>query len=223
MVEPNIVFCEKNHIYDAAIHSVCPYCLKIVEEQKALSKTIFNEIGNSFDCLNDESTEMIFSNLDQADDCTELLQREDETDECTELLQQEIVDDDEECTELINYKQDINEPEQSEILDKNMPLIGWLVCVSSNNSHFCRSFEIVSGENFLREKNGVITLSNDDIGEGELIARIIYNNLDRKIELSSTGKASCLVNEVLGESHTLNNYDKIIINSLHYVFVEFMM
>lgn len=30
--EPEIVFCEFNHIYDKAIHAVCPYCRQIAEQ-----------------------------------------------------------------------------------------------------------------------------------------------------------------------------------------------
>ena len=36
MSTPRIVFCSNNHIYDASLYDVCPYCSKIEEEQKEL-------------------------------------------------------------------------------------------------------------------------------------------------------------------------------------------
>lgn len=40
MAEPRIVFCAHNHIYDAALHSECPYCMKIAQGEKELAHIV---------------------------------------------------------------------------------------------------------------------------------------------------------------------------------------
>ena len=50
MAEPKLVFCNNNHIYDAAVDRQCPYCRKIEEEQKKLKgiTNCKNLVDNNF-------------------------------------------------------------------------------------------------------------------------------------------------------------------------------
>lgn len=112
MVEPNIVFCPFNHIYDAALHSECPYCKQIQEEQRALSKSLNMDEGADIvheqeDYSEDERTEYITCDTDSDNDATELLRENAEEDEdSTELLRRESYINSEnleaDSTELIN-------------------------------------------------------------------------------------------------------------------------
>ena len=81
MIEPKIVFCKNNHIYDSAINSECPYCLNIEKEQRILNKLVAEQgvvnIGPTED--NEDATELIdqvgsIENTDEDDyEATELI------------------------------------------------------------------------------------------------------------------------------------------------------
>nr|WP_027871396.1 hypothetical protein [[Eubacterium] cellulosolvens] len=115
MTEPKIVICEKNHIYDAAIYSCCPYCKKIAEEQQELS----------------ESVSGTHSGTERRGNITE--------DEYTELLEQrEESEDDDECTELIGSETVSLESER----DHQEKIIGWFVIKEGmNQGHSIEVFD----------------------------------------------------------------------------------
>lgn len=113
MIEPKIVFCSSNHIFDAAINSECPYCKKIAAEQKALSDTV-NGVSRKrivvADLSDEERTELIVDNNKPQKEYTELISRK-----VNQLVAEGYKDISEEYTELISRE---DKDEYTELLYK---------------------------------------------------------------------------------------------------------
>lgn len=100
MLEPKIVFCKNNHIYDSAINAECPYCLNIEKEQRMLNKLVAEQGAINKKVERDEEEE-----------ATELIYRISSI--------ENIDEDDYESTELIEYS---DKPHRTY-------LVGWLVAI----------------------------------------------------------------------------------------------
>jgi len=114
MVNPKIVYCDKNHIYDAAIDKDCPYCKKIEEEHRRLSK-IVHESEWIYENENEEYTELIDYKGQDEDEYTELIGHKrndeeadvysDEEDDKTESLKSGV------ACEQVHIEQEISSAE----------------------------------------------------------------------------------------------------------------
>lgn len=237
MVEPNIVFCSFNHIYDAALHAECPYCKKIKEDQAALSKSLDEDSenvdvlideedadstelldiqGDSQDADEDESTELLTQSSDE-DESTELLIQETDEDESTELLIPESDEDEE--TELVN-KSRLQERISKTSNKSSKPVLGWLVCNSGRQ--IGRSYEIVEGKNFIYiDENHVNVLHDSSLMNG-VVAELTADVLKNEFYISTKDNREMVINGQVSRNSIIRNYDACEINSVKFVFVELM-
>ena len=224
MVEPNIVFCSFNHIYDAALHAECPYCKKIKEDQAALSKSL-DEDSENVDVVIDEeyedSTELLDLQGDSKDsdedESTELLIQETDEDESTELLIPESDEDEE--TELVN-----NSGLQKRISKtsnkSSKPVLGWLVCNSGRQ--IGRSYEIVEGKNFIYIDEDHVNVLYDSSLMNGVIAELTADVLENEFYISTKDSREMIINGQVSRNSIIRNYDACEINSVKFVFVELM-
>lgn len=234
MVEPDIIFCSFNHIYDRAIHAECPYCKKIKEEQNELNKSLG---------VSDNDDEQ-FAEIDEEADSTELLMGQDETellqddetarDDRTELLRNhslEVQEELEDHTELITrsagnieFQAEIHDDENRNGENKsyrngNNPVLGWLVCNSGRQ--IGRSFEIVSNKNYIFVNDESLRVMQE-ASQQSYQAIIIANDHKGVFSIEVKKGVICSINGKEMESSVLRNYDVITVNSLEFVFVELM-
>lgn len=224
MVEPNIVFCSFNHIYDMALHAECPYCKKIKEDQAALSKSL-DEDSENVDVVIDEeyedSTELLHiqgvSQDADEDESTELLTQSADEDESTELLIPES--DENEVTELVNISG--SQDGISKTSNKSSkPVLGWLVCNSGRQ--IGRSYEIVEGKNFIYiDENHVNILYDSSLMNG-VVAEVTADVLKNEFYISTKDSREVVINGQVSRNSIIRNYDACEINSVKFVFVELM-
>jgi len=129
MNEPVIRYCAQGHIYDASVHAQCPYCEKILQNQRKLASEL------SFGMQTDYAEE------------TELLQEE------TELLQH-ASDLYEDATELLQHAPDRYEDATEQLREaeddgKEGFTAGWLVCLQGPERG--QSFTVLCSPCFLAQ------------------------------------------------------------------------
>ena len=233
MAVPKIVFCASNHIYDSAIHSECPYCLKIAEEQRLLLHGLVEEQGavsGEEDNNNDDYTELInkqrhIQKLDEPyteDDHTELIYHPGNAQDIikendhTELIYHSekahnvINEEDEEDdhTELIYHSRKVREPY----------VVGWLVCIMGFQKG--RSLELVEGENYMYFQDEKLTLSSTRLVQGTEVGIICENKGNGKFSLYAKDRKCTVNNIAVRGEYFLKQYDSIIIQGTKYVFVR---
>lgn len=239
MAEPKIVFCNNNHIYDAAINNECPYCKKIASDQKELSDSV-NGVSRKRTVrgLIDEYTELI--SREAEDEYTELITKETEfEDDSTELISKEVVVEDEH-TELIRHGFPIesaavhsiqefasqsetdlgnrNKERVSEILKNDGKVIGWLVL--KNGSNAGHSIEICQKTKYIYEFQGSCITSSESNDEMRLLATI---ENDDALSIIPGNGVSLTVN---GADKTmyrfLCSYDELQLGTYYILYIEIM-
>lgn len=229
MVEPNIVFCKFNHIYDAALHRECPYCKKIKEEQDSISRSLVEgkEIEpKAFD--DDASTELLswikdndaetelLNRIEKDDAATELLSRGEDQDDGTELLVQEDEDD---ATELVIHA-NLNVKNQKEVFNADKPVLGWLVC---NSGPQCgRSFEVVEGINYICSAGNSVSLTSDASFGSSVLAELSADVQAGSFCIAAAGGSQMSINgkNYRDGNRRIRDYDTLTINAFAFVFVE---
>ena len=231
MVNPKIVYCNKKHIYDAALDKECPYCKKIEEEHKRLSKIVRGSKLTD-ENKNEEHTELIKSISggivpdvwsEESGEYTELIARRgsEEGEEYTELITSRVSEE-EEYTELIDSRGSgvIYEQDMYEIIK----LQGWLVCVSGGDSG--KSFELSAGDNFVyKEKGNKISVSSkakDNKRLLGLLGLLCYQEESGEFVIESHTNSECIVDgtQVTNEC-ILKSYSHIRWEQMEFVFVKF--
>lgn len=224
MVEPNIVFCSFNHIYDAALHAECPYCKKIKEDQAALSKSLDEDSENVvvvIDEENEDSTELLgiqrVSQDTDEDESTELLTQSTDEDESTELLTQYA--DEDASTELLNKSG--SQTRISKNSNKSSkPVLGWLVCNSGRQ--IGRSYEIVEGQNYIYIDENQVNVLDDSSLLNDIVAELTADVLENEFYISTKDSREMVINGQVSSNSIIRNYDACEINSVKFVFVELM-
>lgn len=206
MVEPKIVFCKNNHIFDAAINSECPYCINIAKEQKMLNKLVFEKEATQIEMNGeaDETTELIYhsSSIQNTDDeATELINR-------TSSIQN-IEEDDCEATELIDYAGK----------HRNSYLVGWLVGVEGNQKG--RSIEILEGDNYIYIIQGKLILENYSLATERKLGVIYQDRNTKEFYIRPERDVFCEVNNIeISELWILKPYDSVSLQNSKFVFVN---
>lgn len=225
MAEPKIVFCPNNHIYDAALHSECPYCKKIAEEQKELNKSL-----RQMDASDDnDNTELLRRNAKQFceadDDRTEMIFHDEEDDDHTEM----IFRDEEDRTEVIRSCSDMEQPNKTVHNHENNPntaheqryVVGWFVC--KNGLLKGRSFEITEGINYIYVQDNRLVLSSVVSKEIKQLATVFRSNSTRNFSIRPFCGIKCMVNGAVCNGETfMKTYDTIVLDNYQLVFVELM-
>lgn len=233
MAEPKIVFCSKNHIYDAAIYDECPYCKKIQEEQIALSKNI--ELDNYLDSNMDRASSGYTS--DEAD-ATEMIDREDEStelirvgefieqDDATEMMRRDEPDlldkNDVEKEDKINAQPIVNEipchMEAFKDSDDNY-VLGWLVF--RNGQQKGNSIVLRQRPNYIYKSKGTVFASECSNLDGTLLASISKKKDDFLIHPCQN--VQCGINGIVGTKDlVIRNYDLLSIEQHKFTFVELL-
>ncbi len=220
MSGPKIIFCSNNHIYDAALHSECPYCRKIAEDQNALSRSIgipdISEKANSED-ENDEATELINNSTSEEDACTELIRPRNTASNIEQavasfggtIINKGVVSDD--GREVNSSKDHIcNIP----------PVLGWIICKAGYQEG--RSFELVNGENFLCVEKGEYLITYNKPQRVRELAQIIRNPAQRAFVIQPAIGIECKTNYQSVRESVLKNYDVINLNGQEFLFVELL-
>lgn len=222
MIEPNIIFCSFNHIYDAALHAECPYCKKIKEDQAALSKSLDENPENGDAVIEEEyedSTELLVdqevSQDIEEDESTELLIRETDEDESTELLISES--DKNEVTELVN-KSGLQDGISKTSNKSSKPVLGWLVCNSGRQMG--RSYEIVEGKNVIYIDENHVDILYDASSMRGVVAELTADVLKNEFYISAKDSGEVVINGQVSRNSIIRNYDACEINSIKFVFVE---
>ena len=82
MNEPVIRYCAQGHIYDASVHAQCPYCEKILQNQRKLASELSfgmqTDYAEETELLRDE-TELLQHAPDRYEDATEQLREASES------------------------------------------------------------------------------------------------------------------------------------------------
>lgn len=222
MAEPKIIFCPKNHIYDASLHSDCPYCRKIAEEQNELAKTIGDiQVNDNLkqEDDNDSETELLYTDADIEEDRTELLFPDsDNQEDYTELIQydkNDVENEDAKDSKRKENKRDLLS-EKNILNNVSGPVYGWLVCVTGNAAG--RSFEISKETNYIiSEPTGYYITDKQREGAREL-ARIVYR--DRSFWVEAKEDVCCKINGGLQRIEELKTYDLIYLDGMEFIFVE---
>jgi len=214
MVNPKIVYCNKKHIYDAALDKDCPYCKKIEEERKRLSK-IVRGAKLTDENKNEEHTELIKSISGEI--VPDVWSKE--GGEYTELIASRGSEEGEEYTELIaswgsgvTYEQDMYEI---------IKLQGWLVCVSGGDPG--KSFELSAGDNFVyKEKGNKISVSSKAKDNKRLLGLLCYQEESGEFVIESHTNSECIVDgtQITNEC-ILKSYSRIRWEQMEFVFVKF--
>lgn len=225
MVEPNIVFCSFNHIYDAALHAECPYCKKIKAGQEMLNKSLSEDETDESTFViedNEDATEILKGKIVIRDDyledeSTELLALDIDEDESTELL---ISDSDEENVTDLVVKSIIKVDKTNEGTETSLPTLGWIVC--NSGGQIGRSFEVVEGKNFICLDESGVSLRYEFADMSNSIAEVSVDGLKGEFYISAIGKNKVDINGISHSSSIIRNYDVLEINTMKFVFVELM-
>lgn len=223
MKDPVIIFCEKGHIYDAALNEECPYCKRVNKNKERLNSVLGNEIleRNHSKPIANESDETEL--LVVEDDKTEML--EDIESEETELLDSNDNNSDE--TELLNQSNEyiIPSTKRDYVQSNDHFTYGWLVCVSGpkkGKSYELRRYNLLMVPN---EKNAnEMQIKYDPIGKNQsgAYAEIIASS-DGLFSLVSIGNHRCFVEGVrVNLSKPITAYDSIEVCDKFYRFIPFV-
>ena len=115
VTEPEVVFCEYNHIYDKSLNATCPYCKQIAEktnqmksqlsgsEQKDNSRFWRRQKRESDSMTTLLTRRLGFNNRHDEDDDATVLARsvQDNDDDATVLVPQSLGNEDDDATELV--------------------------------------------------------------------------------------------------------------------------
>lgn len=238
MVAPRIVFCDKNHIYDASLYGSCPYCKRIEQEQKELRVSVGK--ASSISGPSRPNRKAVLNKAEE--DITELLSARGESQESTEQLRterrQDVVSDEQtETTELLwngneekgslyGTTQDITELLHKEknnniILpkeDERGSVLGWFVIKEGlGRGH---SVEVCENTGFLYNTGNAITALSEETEQYRLIAQIRKKEL---IEITPASGAAIKINGTERRHGTfLHSYDTIEIGKYKLVYVELL-
>lgn len=214
MVDPKIVYCSNNHIYDESIHMECPYCSRIAENQRALTELVYDtqSIKEKMD-FEDEHTELIrVSSVNGVEDGDNL-------DEHTELLfvHEQKKTEAIENTEIIRFD---DSDAQCDIDDFQMPyVVGWMVCKDGIQKG--RSFEIVEGNNYIYKDKSKIVISPFSNMWEQAIGEIFKDTKTGDFVLKPALGEFCMVNNTtIQESIVLKPYDTVVLAGNSCLLVE---
>lgn len=195
-MEPKIVLCSQNHVYDAAIDTECPYCRKIAEGQKKLDQMIHHDQNGQNARQQEENTGH-----------TELLDRRG--------IPYEEDDGDTDTTELIIPA------EKSRKASDAGKVIGWLVCVAGTRRG--RSFQVLEGVNYLCAHSDAVVSGRSPGNPYELAALLSRQEKTGEYILSPCSQTGFLVNEFpVVKPQVLQSYSSVQWDSEEYIFVSFV-
>ncbi len=222
MKEPKIVYCDNNHIYDAAIYSVCPYCQKI-KEQANMRFMDGNKSSESDE--NDELTELIKT---EDDGLTELMDRK----EAREELKPDPVPEAAIEGRSIPVSTTQKEPEKDNrsvtvagyapvnavSTDDIGNVVGLLIITSGNGKG--HSIEVCEKSRFLYMDGDRITTGFFEECPETALANIWW---DDAVFLSPCNGQELMINNKLKTKDTiLQSYDTITIGDYQLVYVQLL-